>query len=90
VTWEERVVVHVDRERTERLLKKEYSKLLQRIGLNGDPLAIDGKEWMSEKDGITSWPQTFFVDVSMYLQNKMAADVLHQLSNDYKEGKAFR
>lgn len=57
-----------------------------------DPASLT-KDWLGEKDGITSWPPLFLCDITVYLMaDHPGKDVtLHErVLNEYKEGKAFR
>ena len=56
-----------------------------------DPSTL--KDWLHERDAITSWPPIFLSDITVFLmEDHPGKDVaLHErVLNEYKEGKAYR
>ena len=48
-------------------------------------------DWVGEKEGITSWPKLYIMDISRYYLEVISRDNLWQrLECEYKEGKAYR
>ena len=52
-----------------------------------DPESL--QNWMSEEDGITSWPPTMALDIGKYLQSLDNIPLKNRLMSDFKDGKAY-
>ncbi|XP_035665191.1 uncharacterized protein LOC118408483 [Branchiostoma floridae] len=69
--------------------KKEYVQLVEGLP---DPLKFAPDAWVTEAEGMASWPNVMYNDICDHVMKEHPGkkqDVTKRLLNDYKEGKAF-
>ncbi|XP_046333004.2 uncharacterized protein LOC124115889 [Haliotis rufescens] len=90
IAWEEKTPVNIDAEHEERKLLSEYKeKLLVDGQVLQDPFSLD-VGWIREEEGINMWPSVYITDIASYLNERTPEDLVRQIINEYKVGKAYR